>query len=91
MSQVYTGTVTSHQKLPVLLAHFSLVDPICEILDSLPFIGFQVTEVCGYFSITLLSWLITCINLWLAHLNGDFLHTNKGVFNYETEVGFVKK
>lgn len=41
-SQGYTGMVTCHQKLPLLLAHFSLVVQIPGILDSVLFTSFQV-------------------------------------------------
>lgn len=76
MSQVDTGASTRHQKLPALLVHFGFVGSVSGILGSLPIIGVQVEEVCGYLSITLLSWLVTSMNLSLAHLNSNFLRTN---------------
>lgn len=67
MSQVGTGTSIRHQKLPALLARFGFVGSVPGILAGFPVVGFQVAEVCGYLSITLLSWLITSMNLPLAH------------------------
>ena len=76
VSRVDTGTSTSHRKLPALVAHFAFAGSMAGILGSLPVVGFQVAEVCGYLSITLLSRLSTRMNLSLTHVNSHFLHTN---------------
>lgn len=76
VSQVDAGTSTSHQKLPALLACFVFFGLLPGIMGSLPVIGFQVVDVCSHISISLLSWLITSMNLPMTRLNSDFLHTN---------------